>query len=185
MITMSDSTFGHYGTSGHMPQQLEFKDCVWESTKGPSTTSRAWLCIFGGIVGNYNVGAATGKVSRPVPQTRSPNRALLRGPRFWMIRGCLLERNLRARAFMVHGPLVTSHRFRRVNVLVLRVIHWHWGVKLVLQLHRVTTTSTALGVGFRLSHKTRRKGLYRQTLPCRKGLPLRWPRRQLKYQGCR
>ena len=56
MITMSDSTFGYYGTSGPMPQQLEFKGCVWESAKGPSATSRAWLCIFGGIVSNYNVG---------------------------------------------------------------------------------------------------------------------------------
>ena len=79
---------------------------------------------------------------------------------------------------MVHGSLVTSHRFRRMNVLVLRVIHW--GVNVVLQL-----PSTTLGVGCCLSQKARRKDLHRQTLPCRMGLPLRWPRRQLKYQGCR
>ena len=41
-----------------MPQQPEFKDCVWESAKGPYTTFRTWLCIFGGIVDvvNYTVG---------------------------------------------------------------------------------------------------------------------------------
>ena len=53
---MSDSTFDRYGTSGPMPQQPKFKDCVWESAKDLSTTFRTCLCIFGGIVANYNVG---------------------------------------------------------------------------------------------------------------------------------
>ena len=55
---MSDSTNDHYGTSGPMPQQPEFKDCVWESAKDPTNTFRtmSWLCIFGGIVVNYGVG---------------------------------------------------------------------------------------------------------------------------------
>ena len=39
-----------------MPQQPKFKDCVWESAKDPQNTFRSWLCIFGGIVANYNVG---------------------------------------------------------------------------------------------------------------------------------
>ena len=53
---MSDSTYDHYGTSGPMPQQPEFKDCVWDSAKDPYTSFRTWLCVFGGIVANYNVG---------------------------------------------------------------------------------------------------------------------------------
>ena len=55
---MSDSTYDHYGTSGPiaMPQQQKFKDCVWDSAKGPYTPFRTWLCVFGGIVANYNVG---------------------------------------------------------------------------------------------------------------------------------
>ena len=41
-----------------MPQQPKFKDCVWKSAKDPTNTFRtmAWLCIFGGIVANYDVG---------------------------------------------------------------------------------------------------------------------------------
>ena len=55
---MSDSTYDHYGTSGPiaMPQQQKFKDCVWDSAKDPYTSFRTWLCVFGGIVANYNVG---------------------------------------------------------------------------------------------------------------------------------
>ena len=57
---MIDSTCGHvhYGTLGPMPQQPKFiiKDCVWESAKDPQNTFCTWLCIFGGIVANYNVG---------------------------------------------------------------------------------------------------------------------------------
>ena len=53
---MSDSTYDHYGTSGPMPQQPKFKDCVWDSAKDPYTSFRTWLCVFGGIVANYNVG---------------------------------------------------------------------------------------------------------------------------------
>ena len=94
-----------------------------------------------------------------------------------------MEMNLQARAFMVHTSLVTSHRFRRVIVLVLRGIHW--GVQHVLLLLTMMATSTALGVGYRLSQKARREDLHRQTLLCWKGLLLRWPRRQLKFQGYR
>ena len=43
-------------TTGPMPQQPKFKDCVWESAKHPSMTFCTWLCIFGRIVANYNVG---------------------------------------------------------------------------------------------------------------------------------
>ena len=39
-----------------MPQQPKFKDCVWDSAKDPCTSFRTWLCVFGGIVANYNVG---------------------------------------------------------------------------------------------------------------------------------
>jgi hypothetical protein len=39
-----------------MPQQPKFKDCVWNSDKDPYTSFRTWLCVFGGIVANYNVG---------------------------------------------------------------------------------------------------------------------------------
>ena len=41
-----------------MPQQPKFKDCVWDSAKDPYTVSsfRTWMCFFGGIVDNYNVG---------------------------------------------------------------------------------------------------------------------------------
>ena len=53
---MSDSTYDHYGTSGPMPQQPKFKDCVWDSAKDPYTSFRTWLCVFGRIVANYNVG---------------------------------------------------------------------------------------------------------------------------------
>ena len=55
---MSDSTYDHYGTSGPMPQQPKFKDYVrvWDSAKDPYTSFRTWLCVFGGIVANYNVG---------------------------------------------------------------------------------------------------------------------------------
>ena len=55
---MSDSTYDHYVTSGPMPQQPKFKDCVWDSAKDPYTVSsfRTWMCFFGGIVDNYNVG---------------------------------------------------------------------------------------------------------------------------------
>ena len=53
---MSDSTFDHHGTTGPMPQQPKFKDCVWGSAKGPYTSFRTWLCIFGGIVANCAVG---------------------------------------------------------------------------------------------------------------------------------
>ena len=53
---MSDSTYDHYGSSGPMPQQPKFKDCVWNSDKDPYTSFRTWLCVFGGIVANYPVG---------------------------------------------------------------------------------------------------------------------------------
>ena len=39
-----------------MPQQPKFKDCVWDSAKDPYTSFRTWLCVFGGIVANYNAG---------------------------------------------------------------------------------------------------------------------------------
>ena len=52
---MSDSTYDHYGASSPMPQQPKFKDCVWDSAKGPGTSFRTWLCVFDGIVANYNV----------------------------------------------------------------------------------------------------------------------------------
>ena len=55
---MSDSTYDHYGTSssGLMPQQPKFKDCMRDSVKDPYTSFCTWLCVFGGIVTNYNVG---------------------------------------------------------------------------------------------------------------------------------
>ena len=39
-----------------MPQQPKFKDCMWDSAKDPYTPFRTWLCFFGRVVANYNVG---------------------------------------------------------------------------------------------------------------------------------
>ena len=53
---MSDSTYDHYGATGPMPQQPKFKDCMWDSVKDPYMSFCIWLCLFGRIVANYNVG---------------------------------------------------------------------------------------------------------------------------------
>ena len=34
----------------------KFKDCMWDSAKDPYTSFCTWLCAFGRIIANYNVG---------------------------------------------------------------------------------------------------------------------------------
>ena len=83
---MSDANFEHDGTSGPMPQQPKFKDCVWDSAKDSYTvesasTFRTWLCIFGGIVTNVNT-AAEPQLERflDLLLNRDPQAATTRSP---------------------------------------------------------------------------------------------------------
>ena len=144
---MSDSTYDHYGNSGPMPQQPQFKDCVWESAKDPLNTFRTWLCIFGGIAANYGHGVWP----QPEwfldlfllrdPQAATTQPSFLNDPRLSL--GDELMNGLMG-PFEVQSSLGINRHSHRVImvVLVLRVIHW--GVKHVLLPPSTMMTSTAL-----------------------------------------
>ena len=54
---MTDSYLEDQGTSGPMPQQPKFKDCIYDSSKDhPPHVFRTWLTVLGGIVSNYPTG---------------------------------------------------------------------------------------------------------------------------------
>ena len=54
---MTDSYLVEQGSSGPMPQQPKFKDCIYDSSKDhPPHVFRTWLTVLGGIVSNYPTG---------------------------------------------------------------------------------------------------------------------------------
>ena len=170
---MRDSTFDHNGTTGPMPHQPKFKDRVCDSAKAPYTMSsvRTWLCILGRAVANYAVGLQLERFLdlflKHNPQAATTRPSFLDDPRLALGDGPVSAN--------FHGSHVTSHRFHRVIVLVLRVIHWE--VKHARPLHSTTVKRTPLGLGYRLSLKARREDIHHQPLPCRQGMPLGWLRR--------
>ena len=121
-----------------MPQQPKFKDCVWDSAK--DTSFRTWLCVFGGIVANYDVGPQLERFLDLFllrdPQAATTQPSFLSDP---VIRGCHFQTNFRMGPFEVLMSLVTHHHSIWVIGQKLRVKDW--GVKLVLQLPSTTTTT--------------------------------------------
>ena len=82
-LTMSGSTFGHYGTSGPtcMPQQPKFNDFGWESAEDPPTAFHTWCAawaIYAARAPNWTPSHT------PVPRTagktpsQTPNGAMFR-----------------------------------------------------------------------------------------------------------
>ena len=166
-------------------QQPKLKACVWDSAKDHHTMSSFWLWTFGGIVANYPVGPQLERFLdlflKLDPQAATTGPSFLDDPRLSLEDEPTSERRGGLNFTRHKAPLLQV--FHKANVMVLRVTHW--GARRALLLLSTTTTSTPLGVGWRLSQKARKKDFHHQTLLCLKGSPLGWPRRQLRFKSFR